>query len=43
MKHIDVVLPFAGKGFLLLGVVWAVFCVALTWWRYARPGAPKKS
>ena len=25
MKHIDVVLPFAGKGFLLLGVVWAVF------------------
>ena len=26
-----------------IGVVWAVMCVAITWWRYARPGAPKKS
>ncbi len=29
--------------FYWIGVVWAVLCVALTWWRYARPGAPKKS
>ncbi|MFN8081192.1 MAG: MFS transporter [Kineosporiaceae bacterium] len=26
-----------------IGVAWAVMCVALTWWRYARPGAPKRS
>ncbi len=26
-----------------IGVAWAVMCVALTWWRYARPGAPKPS
>jgi NNP family nitrate/nitrite transporter-like MFS transporter len=29
--------------FYWIGVVWAVACVAITWWRYARPGAPKKS
>ena len=29
--------------FYLIGVVWAVICVALTWWRYARPGAAKPS
>jgi NNP family nitrate/nitrite transporter-like MFS transporter len=29
--------------FYAIGVVWAVGCVALTWWRYARPGAPKPS
>ena len=29
--------------FYWIGVVWAVMCVALTWWRYARPGAPKPS
>ncbi|HHU39060.1 MAG TPA: NarK/NasA family nitrate transporter [Propionibacterium sp.] len=29
--------------FYWIGVVWAVLCVGLTWWRYARPGAPKPS
>ncbi len=29
--------------FYWIGVVWCVFCIALTWMRYARPGAPKKS
>ncbi len=29
--------------FYWIGVAWAVLCVALTWWRYARPGAPRKS
>ncbi len=29
--------------FYAIGVAWAVLCVALTWWRYARPGAPKPS
>ena len=29
--------------FYWIGVAWAVGCVALTWWRYARPGAPKRS
>jgi len=29
--------------FYAIGIAWAVMCVALTWWRYARPGAPKKS
>ncbi|MFZ2502506.1 MAG: MFS transporter [Nocardioides sp.] len=29
--------------FYSIGVVWAVMCIAITWWRYARPGAPKKS
>ena len=29
--------------FYAIGVAWAVMCVALTWWRYARPGAPRRS
>ena len=38
--------PLAGTTVLdhLLGSLpqeWAVMCVAITWWRYARPGAPK--
>lgn len=32
-----------GPAFYWLGVAWAVMCIAITWWRYARPGAPKKS
>ncbi|GAA1186035.1 nitrate/nitrite transporter [Ornithinimicrobium humiphilum] len=27
--------------FYVIGIAWAVMCVAITWWRYARPGAPK--
>ncbi|MDO5504436.1 MAG: MFS transporter [Actinomycetia bacterium] len=27
--------------FYWIGVAWAVMCVAITWWRYARKGAPK--
>ncbi|MBK8458939.1 MAG: MFS transporter [Micropruina sp.] len=27
--------------FYLIGIAWAVMCVGVTWWRYARPGAPK--
>ncbi|MGV8844850.1 MFS transporter [Tessaracoccus sp.] len=26
-----------------IGVVWALMCIGITWWRYARPGAPKPS
>ena len=29
--------------FYLIGIAWAVMCVGITWWRYARPGAEKKS
>lgn len=29
--------------FYWIGVAWAVMSVGLTWWRYARPGAPRKS
>ena len=29
--------------FYWIGVVWAVMCVGITWWRYARRGAPKAS
>lgn len=29
--------------FYWVGVAWAVLCVGITWWRYARPGAPKPS
>lgn len=29
--------------FYWIGVVWAVMCIAITWWRYARPGAPRPS
>ena len=27
--------------FYAVGIAWAVMCVGITWWRYARPGAPK--
>ncbi|RMB59758.1 MFS transporter [Tessaracoccus antarcticus] len=26
-----------------IGVVWAIMCIGITWWRYARPGAAKPS
>ena len=29
--------------FYIIGLVFAVLCVGITWWRYARPGAPKPS
>ncbi|HIT75386.1 MAG TPA: NarK/NasA family nitrate transporter [Candidatus Avipropionibacterium avicola] len=29
--------------FYVIGAIWAVGCIAITWWRYARPGAPRKS
>ena len=29
--------------FYIIGAAWAVMCIAITWWRYARPGAPKPS
>ena len=29
--------------FYAIGLVWAVMCIGITWWRYARPGAPKPS
>lgn len=29
--------------FYWIGVAWAVMCVIITWVRYARPGAPKRS
>ncbi|MCC6498550.1 MAG: NarK/NasA family nitrate transporter [Propionibacteriaceae bacterium] len=29
--------------FYWIGVAWAALSVAITWWRYARPGAPKRS
>ena len=29
--------------FYAIGIAWAVMCVGITWWRYARPGAPKPS
>ncbi|MCA1780730.1 MAG: MFS transporter [Dermatophilaceae bacterium] len=32
---------FGPTTFYWIGAAWAVMCVALTWWRYARPGAPK--
>ena len=37
-------LNFLGAvAFYWIGVAWAVMCVAITWWRYARKGAPKPS
>lgn len=37
-------LAFVGVSvFFGIGVVWAIMCIALTWWRYARPGAAKPS
>ncbi|GGB79806.1 MFS transporter [Knoellia flava TL1] len=29
--------------FYAIGIAWAVMCIAITWMRYARPGAPKVS
>ncbi len=29
--------------FYAIGLVWALMCIGITWWRYARPGAPKPS
>ena len=29
--------------FYAIGIAWAMMCVGITWWRYARPGAPKPS
>ena len=29
--------------FYVIGIAFAVMCVAITWVRYARPGAPKPS
>lgn len=29
--------------FYIIGIVWAIACVAITWVRYVRPGAPKPS
>ncbi|MGJ7440368.1 MFS transporter [Aquipuribacter sp. MA13-6] len=29
--------------FFYVGVAFAALCIAVTWWRYARPGAPKPS
>ena len=29
--------------FYIIGIAWGVMCVGITWWRYARPGAPKPS
>jgi NNP family nitrate/nitrite transporter-like MFS transporter len=29
--------------FYWIGVAFAIFCIVVTWLRYARPGAPKVS
>ena len=29
--------------FYAIGIAYAVMCIGITWWRYARPGAPKPS
>lgn len=35
-------LAFLGVvAFYWIGVGWAILCTGITWWRYARPGAPK--
>jgi NNP family nitrate/nitrite transporter-like MFS transporter len=31
------------EAFYAIGIAWAVMCVAITWMRYARKGAPKPS
>lgn len=33
----------APEYFFWIGIVFAAICIALTWWRYARPGAAKPS
>ncbi len=37
------VTTLGAPAFYGIGIAWAVMCVGITWWRYARPGAPKKS
>lgn len=37
------VTTFGALAFYGIGIAWALMCIAITWWRYARPGAPKKS
>ena len=34
---------FGATTFYYIGAAWCVMCIGVTWWRYARPGAPKKS
>ncbi len=34
---------FGATIFYYIGAAWSVMCIGITWWRYARPGAPKKS
>ena len=34
---------FGATAFYYVGAAWALMCVGITWWRYARPGAPKRS
>ncbi|MGO1383418.1 MAG: MFS transporter [Arachnia sp.] len=37
-------LAFVGvMAFYAIGIAWAIMCIGITWWRYARPGAPKPS
>lgn len=33
----------SATAFYTIGAVWAVACIVITWWRYARKGAPKRS
>jgi NNP family nitrate/nitrite transporter-like MFS transporter len=33
----------APRAFYAIGIAWAAMCVAITWMRYARRGAPKPS
>ncbi len=37
------VTTFGPVVFYMIGIAWALMCIAITWWRYARPGAPKRS
>jgi NNP family nitrate/nitrite transporter-like MFS transporter len=29
--------------FYAIGIAYGVLCIGITWWRYARPGAPRPS
>jgi NNP family nitrate/nitrite transporter-like MFS transporter len=29
--------------FYASGIAYGVLCIGITWWRYARPGAPRPS
>ncbi len=37
------VTTMGATAFFAVGIAWAVMCVAITWSRYARPGAPRRS